>query len=455
MGKPLKSGTVMNFSEAENYLNALQMHKIKLGLDAMQSFLAKVGSPEQRLRFIHVAGTNGKGSVCATLLTILRQADFAVGMYTSPHFSTVRERIRLNEEYISEEEFAELAEKVIQVLGEEAITYFEFVTAVALLWYQRKQPDLVILETGMGGRLDATNVVTPLVSVITSISMDHQAYLGDTLAAIASEKAGIIKENIPVAAVGGAAEVIKTLTDTAREKHAPLYLLGRDFFHDNESASSISLWRWRGRTPPLSGEITGLACAMKGVYQHENAALAIAALRLLVRHGFTVNEQILRAALLSVRWPGRLEFFQLTGSALRQALPGVNTTNARFLLDGAHNPDGVEKLAVTLRSDYAGPPLTLLWGAMSDKDIRAGLACLTPLCRHVVLTRVEGERAAEPEQLLDCMPANERHKAFLVPRPSDALAKAVNLAGETGLTVIAGSLYLLGELRPILLGKIA
>ena len=442
----------MNFTEAESYLNALQMHKIKLGLEAMQSFLAKVGSPEQRLRFVHVAGTNGKGSVCVTLLTCLQQAGFRVGMYTSPHLSTVRERIRLNNEYISEEEFAALATKVIDVLGEEVITYFEFVTAVALLWYERKQPDLVILETGMGGRLDATNVVTPLVSVITSISLDHQAYLGDTLAAIASEKAGIIKENVPVVAAGGAAEVIKVLTDIAKEKHATLNLLGRDFFHEDDNPP---LWRWRGHTGPLAGEIAALNCRMKGAYQHENAALAIAALRILASQGFKVDEQILRAALLSVHWPGRLEFFQLTGSVLRQMLPGVKTASARFLLDGAHNPDGVDKLAATLGSDYADLPVTLLWGAMSDKDIRAGLSRLTPLCRHVVLTQAPGERAAEPEQLFACMPEKERHKAVLARRPADALSQAAGLAGEAGLIVIAGSLYLLGELRPILRGEIA
>jgi len=442
----------MNFNEAEQHLNALQMHKIKLGLEAMQSFLAKVGSPEQRLRFVHVAGTNGKGSVCVTLLTILRQAGFTVGMYTSPHFSTVRERIRVNDEYISEAEFAELAAKVIEVLGDEAITYFEFVTAVAFLWYERRQPDLVILETGMGGRLDATNVVTPLVSLITSISMDHQAYLGDTLAAISAEKAGIIKEHIPVVAAGGVSEIVKVLTETAAAKQAPLYLLGRDFFHERENPP---LWRWRGQTAPLSGEITELRCAMKGAYQHENAALAIAAVKLLAGHGFTVDDQILRAALLAVRWPGRLEFFRLSGETLRQTLPGTGASSAQFLLDGAHNADGVAKLATTLREDYAGLPLTLLWGAMSDKDIRAGLACLAPLCSQVILTRAEGERAAEPEQLLVCMPEEERHKAILIRRPAEALAKAVSLAGEAGLVVIAGSLYLLGELRPILLGEIA
>jgi dihydrofolate synthase/folylpolyglutamate synthase len=320
------------------------------------------------------------------------------------------------------------------------------------LWYGWRQPDLVILETGMGGRLDATNVVTPLVAVITSISLDHQAYLGDTLAAIASEKAGIIKENVPVIAAGGAAEARRVLEETAMAKNAPLYLLGRDFFCAEEGAGH---WRWQGKTPPLLGEITNLKCAMKGAYQHENAGLAIAALRLLGGHGFAVDEKRLRAALLAVRWPGRLEFFQLAENELQKSFPGISQRSCRFLLDGAHNADGVEKLAATLRAEYAELPLTLVWGAMSDKDIRAGLTQLAPLCRTVILTRAEGERAAEPEQLFACMPENERHKAILVRQPKEALAKAVTMAGETGLVAIAGSLYLLGELRPPLLGEIA
>ena len=243
------------------------------------------------------------------------------------------------------------------------------------------------------------------------------------------------------------------MTDTAKTKQAPLYLLGRDFSYINENGM---LWRWCGQTAPLSGEIPGLRCAMKGAYQHENAAMAIAAIKLLAGHGFAVDDDSLRAALLAVRWPGRLEFFRLSGDALHQALPGIGASSVQFLLDGAHNADGVAKLAATLRQDYADLPLTLLWGAMSDKDIRAGLACLAPLCERVILTRAEGERAAEPEQLLACMPEEERHKAILARRPAEALAKAISLlAGGTGLVVIAGSLYLLGELRPILLGEIA
>ncbi|MBW2682664.1 MAG: bifunctional folylpolyglutamate synthase/dihydrofolate synthase, partial [Deltaproteobacteria bacterium] len=182
----------MTYDEVLAHLESLQMHKIKLGLDAMQSFLEKVGRPENDLRFVHVAGTNGKGSVCAALSEILGRAGYKVGVYTSPHLSSVRERFRIGDRYITEEEFAALGSRICEVLGTEQITYFEFTTALGLLWFAESELDLVLLETGLGGRLDATNVVTPLVSVITSISMDHEAYLGDTMAAVAGEKAGII-----------------------------------------------------------------------------------------------------------------------------------------------------------------------------------------------------------------------------------------------------------------------
>ena len=181
----------MTYHESITFLDNPQLHKIKLGLEAMRFFLTRVGQPEKGLKFIHVAGTNGKGSVSVSLLTILQQAGYKVGLYTSPHLSSVRERFRINDRYISEEEFADCAGRVIAALGEDTITYFEFTTTLAMLWFAESDLDLVILETGLGGRLDATNVVLPLVSIITSISMDHEAYLGNTLAEVAGEKAGI------------------------------------------------------------------------------------------------------------------------------------------------------------------------------------------------------------------------------------------------------------------------
>ncbi|HSL39969.1 MAG TPA: Mur ligase family protein, partial [Desulforhopalus sp.] len=197
------------------------MHKIKLGLAAMRDFLDQVGHPEEVLRFVHVAGTNGKGSVCAALAEILHRAGYRVGVFTSPHLSSVRERFRIGPTPISEEEFARLGAQIMTVLGPERITYFEFTTALALLWFAEAGVDLVVLETGMGGRLDATNVVQPEVAVITSISMDHEAYLGNTLVQIAREKAGIIKNGVPVVSGGIHPEAAEVIAARAREVDAP------------------------------------------------------------------------------------------------------------------------------------------------------------------------------------------------------------------------------------------
>ncbi|WP_417912244.1 bifunctional folylpolyglutamate synthase/dihydrofolate synthase, partial [Candidatus Electronema sp. TJ] len=188
----------MNYQQAQQFLDQLQLFKIKLGLDSMQHFLARLGDPQQQLRCVHIAGTNGKGSVGAALHSMLAAAGYKTGLYTSPHLSSVRERFQINGAYISKEDFARLAGRIESVLDGRQITYFECTTALALLWFAEQQTDFVVLEVGMGGRLDATNVITPLVSVITNVSMDHEQHLGDTLAKIAAEKAGIIKTGVPV-----------------------------------------------------------------------------------------------------------------------------------------------------------------------------------------------------------------------------------------------------------------
>src|SRR5210317_1591628 len=226
----------MNYSELWTFLDNLQFFKIKLGLESMRFFLEELGSPEKELKYVHVAGTNGKGSVAVTLLTLLAKAGYTVGLYTSPHLSSVRERFRINDEYISEKEFAQEGSRIHEILGDRQITYFEFATALALLWFARRKVDLVILEVGLGGRLDATNVITPLVSVITNVSMDHEMYLGNTLAEIAAEKAGIIKEKVPVVSAVGTGEteeekvVLDVVERFCHKIKAPLFLHGRDFF---------------------------------------------------------------------------------------------------------------------------------------------------------------------------------------------------------------------------------
>ncbi len=235
----------MIYQEVTSYLDRLCMHKIKLGLEAMCGFLARVGNPQRRLQFVHLAGTNGKGTVCEALRQILSGAGWRVGCYTSPHLSSPRERFRVGENYISEEDFARIATRIITVLGGERITWFEFTTAVAFLWFAEMECDLVLLETGMGGRLDATNVVTPLVSVITSISMDHQAWLGDSIAAIAREKAGIIKKGVPVVC-GAAGEAAAVIAAAAAAAGSPFYQLHCDFGWSHQADRS---WSWHGEGP--------------------------------------------------------------------------------------------------------------------------------------------------------------------------------------------------------------
>lgn len=443
----------MTYDEALQLLDELQMHKIKLGLGAMRSFLEKVGQPEQKLKIVHVAGTNGKGSVSASLLNVLQKAGYKVGLYTSPHLSCVRERFRINDTFISEEDFARLAQKVADALGEEQITYFEFTTALGLLWFEENELDLVILETGLGGRLDATNVVTPLVSVITSISMDHEAYLGNTLTEVAGEKAGIIKAGVPVIAAPGSEEVVTVLRNRAEEQSAPLYMLGQHFSYSGDSNDN---WRWQGGKYAPGVEIDGLRCSMRGAYQRENASLVIAILQLLKENGFTISESQLTDGLATVIWPGRLEYLVLEKeSRKKQQINGERPENiVRYLLDGAHNPAGVKNLTMTLAGEYQYKKLYVVWGAMIDKDIRGGFSSILPLADTLILTRPDGERSAEPEQLAACLPDEARDKTVLARDVADALKEAEQLASAEDLILVAGSLYLVGAVRKELVGEL-
>lgn len=443
----------MNYHQALAYLDSLQVHKIKLGLDSMRSFLDRVGSPEKRLRCVHVAGTNGKGSVCATLAAIAGRAGYRVGLYTSPHLSDVRERFHLHDRYITEEEFAGLATRIREVLEPERITYFEFCTALALLLFAEADVDLVVLETGLGGRLDATNVITPMISVITSVSMDHEAYLGTTLTEVAGEKAGIIKQGVPVISSATAPDAAAVIERVSCERHAPLYMLGRDFDFSGDQRGE---WRWRGTSPPIVGEYSGLHCALKGDYQQQNSSVAVASVRLLGEYGFTIGMQAIKEGLASVFWPGRMEYFYVGAGCSRQSVgAGENEQTGRwYLLDGAHNPDGVKKLAESLVADFGGRRLVCIWGAMGDKDIAGAFSTIVPLVDTLILTQPLGERSATPEQLMACLRSEERYKAACVADINSALARACEVSGPDDLIVVAGSLYLVGAVRKILRGEV-
>lgn len=442
----------MNYQEAWAFLDNLQFFKIKLGLESMSQFLEAVGNPHRALRYVHVAGTNGKGSVSTTLRTILTMGGYRVGLYTSPHLSCVRERFRIDERFISEEAFARLASVIRESLGERQITYFEFATALSLLWFAEEKVDVAILEVGLGGRLDATNVIIPLVSVITNVSMDHEQYLGNTLAAVAYEKAGVIKSGVPVIAGVGADESLAVVKQACQERQAPLFLLGREFAAVRSQEGS---WQYRGVEHNHS--LTELHCRLKGGYQIGNAALTLATLEI-ISDFFPVSAENIRQGLLAVTWPGRLEYFCLEDGKARECPAEIETGKVasvrRYLLDGAHNPAGVESLKDALLSEFYYDRLILVWASMADKDIAATLATIAPLADWIIFTRPESERSATTEQLIALLGADD-NKAQGVATVAEALALAADLANAGDLICVAGSLYLVGAARKILLGEVA
>lgn len=443
----------MTYDEVLSHLDDLQMHKIKLGLEAMQDFLAKVGRPEKSLKCVHLAGTNGKGSVCASLSSVLGLSGYKVGVYTSPHLSCVRERFRIGDTYITEAKFAEIGSRICEVLGDDHITYFEFTTALGFLWFAESDVDLVLLETGMGGRLDATNVVTPLISVITSISMDHEAYLGDTLTAIASEKAGIIKKNVPVVSSATHPEVAAVIKATSMRLEAPLYSFAKEFDYDvNEDGT----WVWIGGDAFKGQHIGPILSASPSLVQQENESLAIATLLLLEDFGFSVDFPEIIAGISRVKWPGRMEYF-----TQEYVLPGQeaeapsSSKKLTYILDGAHNVAGVNNLAETLEERFYGSKLIGVWGSMVDKDLTATLDRMLPLFSKVFITQPDSERSATPEHITSLLTDEQRAKTESFKAVADALAAAQKEAKEDDVIVIGGSLYLIGAVRYLLCGDIA
>jgi len=448
----------MDYQEAWQFLDDLQFFKIKLGLESMNAFLDDLGHPQRECRFIHVAGTNGKGSVSATLLAVLARAGYRVGLYTSPHLSSVRERFRINDTFIPEAEFAILATEIRAILAGRQITYFEFTTALAMLWFARREVDVAILEVGMGGRLDATNVVQPLVSVITNVSMDHEAYLGNTLTAVAFEKAGVIKPGVPVIS-GVADDASRTVVAAACEdRGAEFLLLGRDFFGDAEGADT---WTYRGMGEQMD-KLGGLPCRLGGRHQVMNSALAVATLEA-VADSLPVGEEALREGLAAVRWPGRMEYFCLHRTS-RELAPCPAESEAmgegdaelrRYLLDGAHNPAGVAALREALADAFPHDRLTLVWASMADKEVAPMLAAMAPLAHRIIFTRPESERSATPEALLALLDEEGRQRAGCAATVAEALALAEAAATPADLIVVAGSLYLIGAARKLLRGEVA
>ncbi len=401
-----------SYQQAIQSLYRLRFFGAKFGLENTFKLAALAGDPQQRLRFIHVAGTNGKGSTCAMLESIYRTAGLRVGLFTSPHLVSFRERIEVNRQLISEADVVRLVEAVRPLLDsfphDHHPTFFEVVTVVALSYFSEQRCDLVIWETGLGGRLDATNIVTPLASVITNIQFDHQKWLGETLARIAFEKAGIIKSGVPVITGTDEPDALAVIQQTARNLRAPLTRVG---------PADVD-------QPPL----TAIELPLLGQHQRFNAALAVATVRVLASR-LPVDEGCIVAGLSKVRWAGRLQLV-------------IRPSGQRVLLDGAHNVGGAQSLAAAMKAGFASPKPVLVLGILSDKDWEGMCQILAPMARCIRVVPVPTERTAEPEALAEaCRRANPEALVSTHATLAEALAQT---AGDE-LIVIAGSLYLVGE----------
>ncbi len=414
-----------DLAQAIAWVFDLQKFGIKFGLSSTLDLLARLGLPYQEGRYLHIAGTNGKGSVAAMLSAVLHRAGYPVGLYTSPHLVSMRERFRLRDREISADGLLQLINRVRSVVdAAEPPTFFEFVTAMAILYFLEEKADPIILETGMGGRLDATNIVQPVVSVITNISRDHQDYLGRGLLAIAGEKAGIIKAGAPLVTYATQKSVLDLLRLTCRELGTPLYQGGVDFKAQGRRGGQLN---YHG----LEKDLQGLSLSLIGGHQYRNAAVALAVLEILAGRGFTITEAAIREGLQQTRWPGRLEQV---------------SQDPCILLDGAHNPAAALTLAQALKKTRGNGRLLLVMGIMADKEVDTILARLLPLAQTVIFTQPQYFRAASPADLARrAAPFNL--EIIQVPRVREAIQRAQSLARPEDRIVITGSLFTVGEAK--------
>jgi len=417
-----------DYRRSLDYLYGLQRFGIKLGLDNIRTLLSRLGRPDRDMRIVHVAGTNGKGSVCATLAEILTGAGFRVGLYTSPHLHSFTERIRIDGRPIAEQEVARLTDDVRRFAEGIPVTFFEFTTALALHHFKQQQVDFTLLEVGMGGRLDATNAVRPGVSIITPICHDHAEYLGADLAAIAGEKAGIIKNGVPVIIGPQEPAARKVLEARARQVGAPCFRYGHDF-SASESGAGFS---YRG----VGLELTELKTALPGAHQHGNLSLALAAVGLLRRQGAEIADGAVIEGVSRTRWPGRLEWWR---------------GGREVLLDGAHNAGGASVLAEYLDTLQIDGVRWVL-GMKRDKVAGDILKPLLARATKVYCTLAPVEQATAPDELVRLVRGRGgRAEAF--EQPQEALSKALADRAGGEIVLVAGSLFLVAAAREFLMNQ--
>ena len=407
-----------------------------LDLLRFRDFLASLGNPQESFPALLIAGTKGKGSTAAILASCLRAQGYKVGLYTSPHLSSFTERIQVDNQPIAEQTFADLIEELkpkLHLEGETNFrTVFEILTAMAFLYFQRSKASFAVLEVGLGGRLDSTNVVNPLASVITSISYDHTETLGNTLPEIAREKAGIIKKGSVVANAPQKPAAQRIIEGAVKEHHGVLLQVGRAVRYERlPLVGNYERFHLEGSF----GSLPGLRLPLFGEHQVVNAATAYAAILGLRLQGTEVADRAVRQGFAFVQWPGRFE---------------ILAKHPYIILDGAHNEDSARRLSQTVRERFPGRRVVLVIGISSNKNIPGILKVLTPLAEGVIATRFDNPRAANPEAIASIVKTKNK-PVNLAQNTREALDLARSLAGKEDVLLITGSLYLVGEMRDLFL----
>jgi dihydrofolate synthase/folylpolyglutamate synthase len=438
MIKPISSQAVIPFDECLRILwdRGHELHGRKFDLEAIRSILEALGNPERHYPTAIVAGTNGKGSTSAMLAAILERAGYRTGLYTSPHLIRVNERIQVDGQELSDDDFAaaftavhHAVEKLIEtrVLPHHP-SFFEYLTAVAFQHFAGAAVDFAVLEVGMGGRLDATNITDASVTVITNVDLDHQEFLGNTLTAIAAEKAGVIKPGRPVVSGCEHPEVREVIRRKCREAEVELIETGG-------MAAALNLFHLDGRygfdLQMDGGDLAGINLQMAGKFQVKNAVMAATAAKQLARAGFKIPPDAIREGLQAASWPGRLEI-------IRQ--------RPLIVLDGAHNPAAAREVAEFVRRHFEGRRLRLVYATMRDKSIGEISGLLFPLAQAVFLTRPGLDRAALPEAILESAVAVPR-QTVIEPDPARALEQALYYSLPEDVVLVAGSLFLVGAVK--------
>lgn len=408
-----------------NYLESLNVDKMLFGLKSITELLLRLGNPQKSYKTIIIGGTNGKGSTAAMSAAILQSAGCRVGLYTSPHLVDVRERIVLNGRKISRSDFSRMIAHVKDNLRQ-PVTYFEFLTAVALVYFQNKKVDIAVLEVGLGGRLDATNVCKPLVSVITNVAFDHMDYLGDTLESIAYEKAGIIKQHGVCITAAKQKTVLNVLKDVCLRRRATLYCVGRDIKIRKEKDGLLT---YQG----VNRHLKKMKSPLRGEHQLDNLALALSIIECCEQNGLRVADKAIFQGLAHTCWEARLEVLQ---------------KNPFFILDGAHNPAGMNALCRSLKEDFSYRQLIFIFGVLADKDYKKMMKEIAPLASHIILTQLRAKRAVPVKDLKECA-TKMGYVVSATENVQQAIAQALSLAGKKDLICATGSFYLAGEIKQL------